>query len=145
MDIWITIILSFVSLVIGFIAGIYLPRKFRKDDKKPTISVGPFQKRFNLFEITNHGGGLLQISVAIKWLQDGKEETRTLFNFLNANDNPLRDKPHTPGSLKKGETKRVCDCPLYSDDGKIGVYVSGRNIDGVEYSEVFYLKNEQKR
>lgn len=145
MDIWITIILSLVSLMIGFIAGIYLPQKFRKDDKKPMISVGPFQKRFNLFEITNHGGDLLQLAVAIKWLQDGKEETRTLFNFLNANDNPLRDKPHTPGSLKRGETKRVCDCPLYSDNGNIEVCVNGQSVDGVHYSRIFNLKNEQKR
>ena len=144
MDIWVTIGFSLASLVIGFIAGVYLPRKFRKDDKKPIISIGPFQKRFNLFEITNHGGDLLRLAVIIKWMQDGKEESRSLINFLNAGDNPIRDKTHTPGSLKKGETKRVCDCPLYSDNGNIKVYVSGNSVDGIEYSEVFDLKNEQK-
>jgi len=145
MDIWITIIFSVASLIVGFVAGIYLPRKFRKDDKKPLISIGPFQERFNLFEITNHGGDLLQIGVTIKWLQASKEESRILTRFLNATDNPLRDKPHSPGSLKKGETKKVCECPLYSDDGNIEVRVSGRSVDGIKYSKIFNLKNEQKR
>ena len=145
MDIWITIGLSFTSLLVGFIAGIYLPRKFRKDDKKPIISIGPFQERFNLFEITNHGGDLLQLAVVIKWLQDGKEEPRTLTKFLNASDNPLRDRPHSPGSLKKGETKKVCECPTYSDNGNVEVHVSGQSVDGIEYSKIFNLKNEQKR
>ena len=107
MDILITIIFSLTSLIIGFIAGIYLPRKFRKDDKKPIVSIGPFQERFNLFEITNHGGDLLRLVIAIKWLRDGKEEPRTLTKFLNATDDPLRDKSHMPGSLKKGETKKL--------------------------------------
>ncbi|MEK7657597.1 MAG: hypothetical protein AAB366_00125 [Patescibacteria group bacterium] len=145
MDILITIIFSLTSLIIGFIAGIYLPRKFRKDDKKPIVSIGPFQERFNLFEITNHGGDLLRLVIAIKWLRDGKEEPRTLTKFLNATDDPLRDKSHMPGSLKKGETKKACECPLYSDNGNVEVHVSGQNVDGVEYSKIFNLKNEQKR
>ena len=145
MDIWITIIFSVASLIVGFIAGIYLPRKFRKDDKKPLISIGPFQERFNLFEITNHGGDLLQVGVTIKWLQESKEESRILTRFLNATDNPLRDRPHSPGSLKKGETKKVCECPLYSDNGNVEVRVSGQSVDGIEYSKIFNLKNEQKR
>ena len=137
--------LSAVSLVVGFVGGIYLPRKFRNDDKKPVISISPFQERFNLFEITNHGGDLLQLAVAIKWLQNGKEESRILTRFLNSSDDPLRDRLHLPGSLKKGETKKVCECPLYSDNGNVEVRVSGQSVDGVEYFKIFNLKNEQKK
>tara|TARA_Y100000310_G_scaffold275715_1_gene292403 strand:- start:531 stop:959 length:429 start_codon:yes stop_codon:yes gene_type:complete len=134
-DILITIVIAALSLFVGFVGGIYLPQKFRRDDKRPIVSIGPFQERFNLFEVTNHGGDLLNFSVAIEWLQDGKKEKRVLTRFLNANDNPLKDRAHTPGSLKKSETKKATECPTYSDNSNVKVSISGKSIDGVTYSE----------
>lgn len=144
MNILITVIVAILSLITGFIGGIYLPQKFRKDDKKPIISIGPFQERFNLFEITNHGGDLLELSVKIEWLQDEKKETRVLTRFLNANDDPLMGRSHAPGSLKKSETKKASECPLYSDNGNVKIYVSGKSVDGIVYAKKFDLENQTR-
>jgi hypothetical protein len=144
MEPWTTIGISLATLFIGYVAGIYLPGKFRDDDKKPKVSIGPFQSKYNLFEITNHGGDVLNFTVQIKWLQEGKEESRKLEKFLNASDDPLRVRPHFPGSLKKGETKRACECPMYSDNGKVQVCVGGESVDGEKYLSKFELLNVKK-
>lgn len=143
-NVWVATIIAIATLIVGYVAGVYLPHKFRREDKKPKISVGPFQERFNLFEITNHGGDLMDLGVTISWLQDGKDISQKLSRFYNSGDDPLRDKPHAPGSLKKSETKRASECPKYSDNGKVEIQVIGNDIDGRAYSSILSITNEKQ-
>lgn len=141
----INIVIGIAGLLVGYLGGVYLPSKFRKDDLKPNISAGPFQERFNLFELTNHGGDLTELSVEIEWLQDGNREGRKLFRFLNSSDDPLRGQYHTSGSLKRGETKKVSECPKLSDNGNVKILVQGEDLSGKNYVKELNVNNEIKK
>lgn len=130
-------------LLFGFLGGVYLPSKFRREDKKPRISAGTFQDRFNMFEITNHGGDLIDFNVEITWNQNGVNKKRNLEKFYNSSDNPMRDKPHLPGSLKSGETKMATECPEFSDDGEVRIVASGKDLYGNDYKEELLAKNNK--
>lgn len=131
-----------VGLIIGFVSGIYLPIKFRSEDKTPKISVSPFQERQNYFDITNHGGDLLDMEINISWLQDGKSEPehRTITNFFYENEDPAMGHHHKCNSLKKGETQKATECPSYSNDGEVNINVTGKNIDGAPYERALKIK-----
>ena len=60
-----TIIIATITFILGAISGIYLPKKFRKEDKMPKISISPFQESQNYFDITNHGGDILDLKIKI--------------------------------------------------------------------------------
>ena len=132
------------TFLIGYVTGIYLPLKFRKEDKAPKISIGPFQERQNYFDITNHGGDILDLKINIAWLQDGVKQTRPLTRFFNYNENPALGYPHNTNTLKRSETKKVTDCPLYSDNGEVQVLIEGRDVSGKSYSDSLILKNHKK-
>ena len=140
-NIWVTIIISSATFILGYFAGIYLPLKFRKDDKKPKISVGLLQGQQNYFEITNHGGDIVNLSMEISWLQEEKIEKREIKSFFNSNEDPALMSSHMCGCIKKGETKKVSSCPMYSDNGEVNVFLKGEDIDGRKYNKVFVLKN----
>lgn len=140
-NIWITIISFLVTFILGYFAGIYLPLKFRRDDKKPKISIGLLQVQQNYFEITNHGGDIINLSMEISWLQEEKNKKREIKSFFNSKEDPALASPHICSCIKKGETKKVSDCPMYFDNGKVNVFVRGEDVDGGKYSKVFILKN----
>ena len=139
------IIIVVIGLIITYISGIYLPKKFRKKDKRPKISIGPFQEKQNYFDVTNHGGDILNLKIEISWLQEGNKQKRKMNNFFNSNENPAFGYPHNCNSLKSGETKKVIDCPLYSDDSNIEVLITGKDINGQKYKENLILKNKIKK
>ncbi len=134
-----------VTFVLGYITGVYLPIKFRKEDKAPKISISPFQKRHNYFDITNHGGDILELKIKIFWLQDGKEQEKEMTDFLDSNADTTFGLPYKCNALKKGETKKVMHCPLHSDNGEVKVSVCGIAVDGQSYNEKVILKNEVKK
>lgn len=136
-----TIITAIVTFILGYIAGIWLPLKFRKEDKTPKISIGPFQQSQNYFDITNHGGDILNLKIKIFWLQDGVRQQREMNNFFNSNEDPLFGHPHNSNSLKKSETKKIINCPSYSDDGKVEVAIQGEDVSGQIYKEQLILEN----
>lgn len=140
-----TIIIAIVTFILGYVTGVYLPNKFRKEDKTPKISISPFQERQNYFDITNHGGDILDLKIEIFWLQDGVEQRRNMTNFFNATEDPSLGYSHNCNALKKGETKKVVNCPLYSDDGKIKVVVRGIDAIGEQYKEDLILENKIKK
>lgn len=140
-----TIIIAIVTFVLGYVTGVYLPMKFRKEDKTPKISISPFQERQNYFDITNHGGDILDLKIEIFWLQDGVKQKRDMTNFFNATEDPAFGHPHNCNALKSGETKKVTNCPLYSDDGKIEVLISGTDTIGEQYKEKLILINKIKK
>ena len=140
-----TLLIAIGSLALGYITGVYLPLRFRQDDKKPKISIGPFQTRQNYFEITNHGGDLLNLAVRINWLQDGTSKNRPMESFFHAHEDPATALPHQLNSLKKGETKKVSNCPAYSDTGEVTVFINGKDIDGREYSDILILENGKRK
>jgi len=140
-DIWITILIAIITFALGYVSGIYLPNKFRKDDKKPIISISPFQEKHNYFDITNHSGDLLDLKIRISWLQAGKTEKREMNDFFNSTDDPVLSRSHKCNSLKKGESKKVAHCPMYSDNGKVEVSIEGKNIDDREYNKKITIRN----
>lgn len=140
-----TIITAVITFMLGYITGVWLPLKFRKEDKEPKISISPFQERKHYFDITNHGGDILNLQIKISWLQDGIKQTREMINFFNSTEDPTFGYPHSCNALKKGETKKVTNCPLYSDDGKIEVHVNGVDVTNKVYEEMFVLKNSLKK
>ena len=140
-----TTIIAIITFVLGYVTGIYLPKKFRKEDKIPKISISPFQERQNYFDITNHGGDILNFKIEIFWFQDATKQKREMNNFFNFNEDPAFGHPHNCNSLKKGETKKVINCPLYSDDGKIEVSIMGKDTNGQIYKENLILKNNIKK
>ncbi len=85
-----TIIIAIVTFALGYVTGIYLPKKFRKEDKTPKISIGPFQERYLYFDIINHGGDILNLAIEIFWLQDGTKQSRIITRFGSSNNDPLR-------------------------------------------------------
>lgn len=139
-----TIITAFITFILGYVAGIYLPLRFRREDKKPVISISPFQERHNYFDITNHGGDILNLKIIITWLQEGTKQTRALTDFFTATEDPVTQYPHNSSTLKKGETKKVTNCPLFSDNAEIEVNVSGTDVSGTQYEKQFTLKNKIK-
>jgi hypothetical protein len=140
----ITIIIAIATLIIGYFAGVYYPLKFRKDDRKPKISIGPFQDWQNYFDITNHGGDILNLTIKIIWVHDGKKQERKMEDFFTSTENPVHDHPHKCNSIKKNETKKVINCPTYSDDGKVKVIINGVDLDGEIYSVEPILENHLK-
>jgi|SRR3989339_637707 len=140
-----TIIITIVTFILGYITGIYLPRKFRKKDKMPKISISPFQESQNYFDITNHGGDILNLKIETFWLQDGVKQKREMTRFLNASEEPAFGHSHNCNALKNGETKKVIGCPLYSDDGKIEVSIRGTDTMGGQYKENLILANKVKK
>lgn len=132
------------TFIIGYVTGIYLPLKFRKEDKTPNISISPFQERQNYFDVTNHGGDILDLTISIAWLQDSVRQTRSLTSFFNYNEDPALGYPHNSSALKRGETKKVINCPLYSDKGEVEVTINGRDVSGKTYSNNLILKNHKK-
>lgn len=141
METWIIAILTFI---LGYFTGVYLPKKFRLEDRKPKISISPFQERQNFFDITNHGGDILDLKIIISWLDNGIRQEREMKKFFNSSEDPAVGHPHFCNSLKKGETKKVIDCPVYSDDEQITVYVSGADITGKDYSDKIKLQNKKR-
>lgn len=140
-----TIIIAIATFILGYITGVYLPMKFRKEDKTPKISISPFQERQNYFDISNHGGDILNLKIEIFWLQDGANQKRDMTSFFNSSEDPTFGHPHNCNALKNGETKKVINCPLYSDDGKIKVSISGTNTMGGQYKENSILTNKVKK
>lgn len=140
-----TIIIAIMTFILGYIAGVWLPLKFRKEDKTPKISTSPFQERQNYFDITNHGGDILNLKIEISWLQDGVKQKREMVNFFNSTEDPTFGHSHNCNALKRGETKKVINCPLYSDDGKIEVFINGVDIGGQTYKEKLILRNNLKK
>ncbi|MFZ5391204.1 MAG: hypothetical protein ACOZAJ_02940, partial [Patescibacteria group bacterium] len=120
------------------------PYRFRKEDKLPVISISKLQTPQLYFDITNHGGDILNLRVQIKWLQESIAKEREMNNFFNENDNPSITHSHKCNSLRKGEVKKVDGCPMYSDNGEIKVIVSGEDIDGKRYEKELKLNNEIK-
>lgn len=139
-----TIIIAIATFILGYIAGIYLPQKFRKEDKTPKISIGPFQERQNYFDITNHGGDILNLKIKIFWLQEEKKQERKMENFFGADEDPAFVSSHKCNTLKKGETKKVVHCPMYSDNGKVEVIINGEDVAGKKYNDKLTLKNNIK-
>lgn len=140
----ITIIFTIGGIIIGLIGGIFLPQKFRKEDTLPKISIGPFQEYQNYFEITNHGGDILNMKISISFLQEGDEKKRRMEQFFNASEDSVLGTSHKCDSLKKGETKKVVNCPLFSDDGKVLVRVEGKSLSNKQYVGNFILENKIK-
>ena len=140
-----TIIIAIVTFLLGYITGVWLPLKFRKEDKTPKISISPFQTRQNYFDITNHGGDILNLKIVIFWFENGVKHNREMLNFFNSTENPTLDHSHNCNALKKGETKKVINCPLYSDDGNVEVSISGTDVSGKNYTENSILKNNLKK
>ena len=136
-----TIILAIITFVLGYFTGVYLPQKFRKEDAMPKVSISGLQERQNYFDITNHGGDVLNFKIKISWLQDGVNKTRDMDKFFNFDEDPALGHPHNSSSLKKGETKKVINCPLYSENGLIKISVVGNDINDRVYEESLTLKN----
>lgn len=140
----VSIVICIITFILGYITWIYLPMKFRREDKIPKISIWPLQERQLYFDITNHGWDILNIKIFIFWLQDGIKQSRDLVKFFNYNEDPTLVYSHNCSCLKKWETKKISDCPLYSDNWEIEVVVEGNDISNVIYKEKFILKNELK-
>lgn len=141
METWIIAILTYI---LGYFSGIYLPRKFRSEDRKPQISISPFQERQNFFDITNHGGDILDLKIKILWQDNGVKQDREMKRFFNSSEDPAVGHPHFCNTLKRGETKKVIDCPVYSDDEKVQVLISGTDIAGKEYLDEKILQNNTR-
>lgn len=139
------ILITIGTFILGYFTGVYLPKKFRKKDNKPKISIGPFQERYNYFDVTNHGGDILNLAIEIFWLQNGIKLSKKIERFGTSNSAPLRENPHNCNSLKKSETKKAYECPVYSDDGKVEVIINGEDIGGQKYKEIFILQNKIKK
>ncbi len=138
----ITTLITFLLLfLLGYITGVYLPIKFRREDKKPKISISPLQEEQLYFNITNHGGDILNLSIEIFWLYEGEQKRREMDNFYDFNENPIFGNPHKANSLKRGETKKVINCPRFSDDGNITVIIDGNDINEKQYTQKLVLKN----
>ncbi len=133
------IIKIIIPFVLGYITSIYLPLRFRKEGKIPKISISPFQAKYNYFDITNHGGDILNLEVEINWLQVGEKQTRKMLKFSNIEDNLLAGHYHKCNALKKGQTKHILECPSVSDDKKIEVAIKGEDLNGKTYKEFFNL------
>lgn len=141
METWIIGVLTFI---LGYFAGIYLPNKFRSEDRRPKISISPFQERQNFFDITNHGGDILNLKIKISWLDNGIKQEREMKNFFNSSEDPAFGHPHFCNALKKGETKKVINCPMYSDDEKVEVNITGTDVAGKEYLDKKILQNNKR-
>jgi len=141
METWIIAILTFI---LGYFTGVYLPSKFRSEDRRPKISISPFQERQNFFDITNHGGDILDLKIKISWQDNGVKQERETKRFFNSSEDPAVGHPHFCNTLKKGETKKVIDCPVYSDDEKVEVNISGTDIAGKDYSDKIKLQNKKR-
>lgn len=133
------IIIGVVTFILGYITGIWLPLKFRKEDKVPKISISPFQERQNYFDITNHGGDILNMKIEIFWLQDGTWQNRVMNDFFNYDEDPALGRSHKCNTIKRGETKKVINCPSYSGQGKVEIAICGKDITGQTYKENFIL------
>lgn len=141
METW---IIAGFTFILGCITGIYLPRKFRSEDRKPKISISPFQERQNFFDITNHGGDILNLKIVISWLDNGIKQEREMKRFFNSLEDPATGHSHFCNSLKKGETKKVIDCPVYSDDEQVVVDIRGIDVTGKEYKDEKVLINKKR-
>jgi len=130
------------TFITGYFVGVYLPLKFREEDKKPKISIGPFQDNQNYFEITNHSGDILNMKVKITWLEKNILQNRKLEDFFNKNDDLALAYSHKCNCLKKGETKKVGNCPTYSDNGIVNVRVTGLDVADKPYNEKLILQNK---
>ena len=144
-NIWIQIISLLITFGLGYLTRVYLPLKFRREDKTPKISISPFHEGQNYFEITNHGGDILNLKIEISWGQDGKKETRTMIDFFNKNEDPAFGHPHKCNSLLKGESKKLIHCPMYSDNGEVKVSIAGESVNGKKYEDLLILKNISKK
>lgn len=145
MNIFFYIVTFIATFILGYFTGVYIPLKFRKEDKIPKISIGPFQENQNYFEITNHSGDILNMIVKISWKQENKMKGRELEDFFDKNDDPALGYSHKCNSLKKGETKKVIDCPMYSDNGQVKVIVNGEDVAGKPYHTELVLRNKIKQ
>lgn len=141
MEMW---VIAGFTFILGCVTGIYLPKKFRSEDRKPKISISPFQERQNFFDITNHGGDILNLNITISWLDNGVKQEREMKRFFNSSEDPAVGHPHFCNSLKNGETKKVIDCPVYSDDEQVNVYISGTDIASKEYKDKKVLINKKR-
>ena len=139
------IIIAVITFILGYIAGIWLPKKFRKEDKMPKISIGPLQDRQNYFDIINHGGDILDLKIEISWLHDGIRQKKEMTDFFNSAEDPTFGHSHKCNTLKSGETKKVINCPAYSDNGKVEVSINGIDITGQTYKEGLILNNNLKK
>jgi len=141
METWIIATLTFI---LGYFTKIYLPKKFRSEDRKPRISISPFQERQNFFNITNHGGDILNLKIIISWIDNGVKQEREMNKFFNLSEDPAMGHYHFSDSLKKAETKKVINCPVYSDNEQVKVYISGEDLLGKKYQDEKIIKNKKR-
>lgn len=139
----ISFILPIATLIVGYLSGLYFPIKWRREDAKPKISIGPFQEGRNCFDITNHGGNILEMSVNLIWLQSGKQLEKTADEFFNYYED-LQAHPHKCNTIKNNETKKVSGCPAYSDNGKVQIVIEGKDVNGIVYLKSYTLTNNVK-
>ena len=138
------LVIAIITFILGYVTGVYLPMKFRREDKIPKISIWPLNENQNYFDITNHGWDILNLKIVISWLQDNIKQRRDIIDFFNSNEDPVLSYSHSCSCLKKWETKKVSGCPLYSDNWEIEVVVIGTDITNKQYKEKFILKNSFK-
>ena len=139
-----TLIIPVLTFILGCVARVYLPKKFRSEDRAPKISISPFQERQNFFDITNHGGDILDLKTIISWLDNGVSQEREMKNFFNSSEDPAFGHSHFCNSLKHGETKKVINCPMFSDDERVNIFITGSDILGKEYKDEKILINKKK-
>ncbi len=137
------------EILIGIFTGIFT-WLFSKSWKEPKIIIGLFQENQNYFNITNLGEDILNLKITISWSQDGRKEEREMKNFLNNYESPdsVKYSDHSNCTiLKYNETKKVFDCPKYSDDWKVEIFITGTNINNEPYNnkKPFILKNYIKK
>ena len=102
-----TVISVIASILFPVVVGYFLTRKFRREDKIPKISISPFQRGRNSFDITNHGGDILNLEIKAAWLEDEEKQTKIMEEFFRENEDTALDDYHECNTLKKGETKKL--------------------------------------
>lgn len=46
---------------------------------------------------------------------------------------------------KERRNKKIAGCPRYSDDGKIEIFIKGRDVTNKKYNKKLILKNDTKK
>ncbi len=134
--------INLVNLVIGVISLFVVVMAFLNSmfSSKPDITVSASVEDGNLFSLTNIGGNLINCYIEIFWKQNGELQKRKINNFLYDWEDRIRTHPHKCSVLKKGNTRKALNVPLYSDDGEIHVLITGEWNFGF-LSRLFRLRN----
>lgn len=130
-----------MELLIGVIIGIastfssqWLWHKYTKREAKksrlPIVVVNRYGYGDTIyFELVNIGNDdIKDLEVHIKWMQDGKLESRNLKRFFEPVDNPVMDSAKAIEYLSINEKVRVADIPQLSDDGIVKVIIGGIGV-----------------